>query len=207
MIKRDVKGNALGGIRLAEFAVHTSVSTGVNSGSQFCNLYGRYEPFADEEINRLYPTHKSYVDQVKAFTNENLAKGYIQAPEARRTIKNAEMSYIGSGDPCKAACRQAQDLQEATYYYLGLTRQADPMAAKVAAIVRMIAKADGPKGKPADRDAAKKAIESYVKQIQSLQNRGTITPLAGSELIRTAGLVTSALTTGTAVPLAPTLGG
>jgi hypothetical protein len=61
VIQRDEFGNALGGIRMAEFAVATATNTGANSGAAFCVLYGRYLPFTTEQINTLYPNHGRYV--------------------------------------------------------------------------------------------------------------------------------------------------
>jgi hypothetical protein len=192
--KRDEHGNALGGIRLAEFAVPTSLSTRENSGNTFCFLYGRYEPFPDELINKLYPTHASYVAKVKAQTDANLKAGYIQAADAKRTIVRAERSYIGSGDPCKAACRLAQDLEDSNYVFLALNKEVDKMGADVSAITRQIAKADGAKGKPSDRAAAVKGLDSYIGRLKAMETSKAISAVAAKELTNAANAVKTALT-------------
>ena len=195
-IKRDEHGNALGGIRLSEFAVATSLSTRENAGNSFCFLYGRYEPFPDAVINQLYPTHATYVNAVRAQNAANLKAGYIQAPEALRSNRRAEESYIGSGDPCKAACRAAQDLEDSTYFFLGLNPQVETMASQVHAVIRSITRADGPRGQPADRAATKSGIAKYVSDLKAMRSRGAITETSLKELIKSADAVTAALPAG-----------
>jgi hypothetical protein len=192
-LKRDARGNALGGIRLAEFAVPTSLSTRENTGNTFCRLYGRYEPFADEVINKLYPTHASYVEQVRAQTDANVKAGYIQAADGQRTKVRAERSYIGSGDPCGAACRAAQDLEDSTYVFLGLNKDVDRMGADVSAITRRIAKSDGAKGEPGDRKAVLEELDSYIARLQAMETSGAITAVAAKELTAAAEGVKTAL--------------
>jgi hypothetical protein len=57
---RDANGNALGGIRLAEFAVATATNTGLNNGPGNCLIYGSHEPFDSGVVARLYPTRVKY---------------------------------------------------------------------------------------------------------------------------------------------------
>ncbi len=94
---RDEYGNVLGGIRLAEHAVATAKNTGMNSGTtnRFCFLYGSHEPFDQEVLDSLYPSHESYVQAVTEVVNGNLADGYILPVAAERTINEAEASSIG----------------------------------------------------------------------------------------------------------------
>ena len=91
---RDQAGNALGGIRLAEHAVPTSVNTGQNTGPGFCRLYGSHQDFDAATIQNLYPTHAQYVAAVKNITGQNLKDGYILKPEAEATIAAAEKAPI-----------------------------------------------------------------------------------------------------------------
>ncbi|SUS03371.1 conserved exported hypothetical protein [uncultured Defluviicoccus sp.] len=190
---RDERGNALGGIRLAEFAVPTSLSTRENTGNTFCFLYGRYEPFPDEVIKQLYPTHADYVAKVKTQTAANVKAGYIQPADAQRTVARAERSYIGSGDPCKAACRAAEDLEDSTYFYLGLYKDVDKIGSDVSAITRNIAKSDGVKGKPADRQAALKGLDGYITRIRALEKAHTIAASTAKELVTAAEAVKTAV--------------
>ncbi|MEX0964863.1 MAG: alpha/beta hydrolase domain-containing protein [Pseudohongiellaceae bacterium] len=92
---RDEYGNVLGGIRLAEHAVATARNTGLNSGSnRFCFLYGSHEPFDEATLNKLYPSHNSYVQAVARVVQENLAAGYILPLAAQQTIRAAQSSDI-----------------------------------------------------------------------------------------------------------------
>ena len=93
---RDEYGNILGGIRLAEHVVATAKNTGMNSGSNgFCRLYGSHEPFDQDVLDALYPSHEGYVKAVRAVVKQNLADGYILPYAAERTIREAESSAIG----------------------------------------------------------------------------------------------------------------
>lgn len=93
---RDEFGNILGGVRLADHAVPTARNTGMNNGSnRFCFLYGSHEPFGQEQLNALYPSHEDYVNKVRAVVERNLADGYILPYAAQRTIRQAEASSIG----------------------------------------------------------------------------------------------------------------
>ena len=95
---RDDHGNILGGIRLAEHVVATAKNTGMNDGANnFCRLYGSHEPFSEDTLNSLYPTHESYVNAVRQTVEANLSAGYILPYAARRTIEEAEASNIGKG--------------------------------------------------------------------------------------------------------------
>ena len=95
VVARDENGNALGGIRLAEFAVPTATNTGVNSGGQYCNILGSHVPFDAARLARLYPTPTAYVAAVERITNENLKAGYITKEGAARTRQEAARSKIG----------------------------------------------------------------------------------------------------------------
>lgn len=86
---RDEHGNALGGIRLAQFAVPTARNTGLNEGQAFCRMYGSHEPFDAATITRLYPSRAMYISEVNRITDENLNAGYITKEGAAQTRKDA----------------------------------------------------------------------------------------------------------------------
>lgn len=93
---RDARGNALGGIRLADIAVPIATNTGLNSGAGFCLLFGSHQPFDAATLKALYPTHAAYVDAVRVTTFENLANGVLLQPEADATVIEAQASTIGN---------------------------------------------------------------------------------------------------------------
>ncbi|NUZ05398.1 alpha/beta hydrolase domain-containing protein [Piscinibacter koreensis] len=92
---RDARGNALGGIRLAEIAVPTATNTGVNSGSGFCTLFGSHQPFDPATLATLYPTNAAYVAAVRQAVEANVAAGVLLRPEADETVAAAQSSTIG----------------------------------------------------------------------------------------------------------------
>jgi len=93
-LARDEYGNVLGGIRLAGHAVPTATH-GLNSGGQFCSLYGSHLPFDGETLAGLYPTHEDYLAAVRAVVAGNLEQGYILPHDAEATIEEAMRSGIG----------------------------------------------------------------------------------------------------------------
>jgi Alpha/beta hydrolase domain len=86
---RDERGNALGGIRLAQFAVPLATNTGLNEGPGMCRNLGGHEPFDAGTIARLYPTRAKYIAEVNRITEANLKAGYITKEGAAQTKKDA----------------------------------------------------------------------------------------------------------------------
>jgi Alpha/beta hydrolase domain len=94
-IARDGYGNAMGGIRLAEFAAATATNTGMNSGPGFCRLYGSYEPFDSATLRAMYPNHAMYVSQGVDVTLDNLSAGFLVMEDAIASIRAAAQSDVG----------------------------------------------------------------------------------------------------------------
>jgi hypothetical protein len=88
-VARDDDGNAIGGIRLAQFAVPLAVNSGWNDGPGFCRTSGSHEPFARDKVARLYPNAVKYIAAVDRITAENLKAGYITTEGAARTRRDA----------------------------------------------------------------------------------------------------------------------
>ena len=194
-IQRDSFGNALGGIRLAEFEVATAVNTGSNSGSAFCFLYGRYLPFDLATLTALYPDHGSYVSAVDAVTETNVQAGYVVAADAEATQTRAAQSIIGGGDPCGPTCRAAQTLLEQSYYYLFTAEGGDGLANRVKGAIADIARGDGQSGAKAAQSYAKvrQALEQFVDKVSALQANGTVSPASAGELTTAASAIIAAL--------------
>lgn len=91
---RDAFGNALGGIRLAELAVPIATNTGLNAGPDFCFLNGSNVPFTNNVLRNLYWTPGLYVKQVTDVTLKNFKAGYITAPDALDTVREAARREI-----------------------------------------------------------------------------------------------------------------
>jgi hypothetical protein len=88
---RDEHGNALGGLRLPQFAGPVAEDSGVNSGppGTFCFLHGKHVPFSGETLRELYPTRGAYLRRITAATLRSLAAGHIGAADAWATIRDA----------------------------------------------------------------------------------------------------------------------
>ncbi|CAN5231715.1 hypothetical protein BH11PSE2_BH11PSE2_21540 [soil metagenome] len=195
---RDARGNVLGGIRLAEFDPAVALNSRDNAGTQFCNLYGRYQPFSDAVIAQLYPTHGAYVSAAKARNAANLKAGYIVAADARVSDQRAEESIFGYGYPCAAACLAGQDLVDSTYFYLGLDPRRDQFGSRMAGIVRGIAAGDkaGGAAKAAADAKARRDIEKWVADLSALAGKGAISQTILAELGTGANAVLKGLPAG-----------
>jgi enterochelin esterase-like enzyme len=86
---RDADGNALGGIRLPQFAVPVATDSGSNTGPGFCFLHGIHRPFTAERLAQLYTSDRDYVRRVARETARTLRAGYITRAGAKATIRNA----------------------------------------------------------------------------------------------------------------------
>jgi hypothetical protein len=91
-IKRDAKGNALGGIRLPEFAVpsaeHRGNGTNKPGGYRLGFLYGFARDFTAEELQALYKDSADYMKKYDAALDDVVKKGYVlkeDAPGMRAT--------------------------------------------------------------------------------------------------------------------------
>lgn len=85
-IKRDAMGNALGGIRLPDFAVptaeHRGSGTNKPGGYRLGFLYGFAREFSDDELHKLYPDSKAFLAKYDAVIAECASKGYLLAEDA-----------------------------------------------------------------------------------------------------------------------------
>jgi hypothetical protein len=184
-IKRDARGNALGGIRMGEVDPAIALNSGANGGSGFCNLYGRYEPFDDATLASLYPNHGAYVNAVKKTNADNLKAGLIVAADAKQSNARAEQSIIGRGLKCAEACHNAQDLLDSAYFYLGASDQLNSLTGRMASVVRTIGE-----GKS---DKARKDINAWVNDLNGLQKKGKLSQATVDELSTAANKVLASL--------------
>jgi Alpha/beta hydrolase domain len=89
VVKRDANGNALGGIRLAPFAVPMATNSGRNDGTGACFGFGSHIPFDPATVARLYPGRRSYVDAINRAADENLKAGFVTPEGAERMKRDA----------------------------------------------------------------------------------------------------------------------
>lgn len=98
-VKRDARGNVLGGIRLAEIAAPVA-----RESAELCGLGGTHVPFDAETVNRLYPTHADYVSKVTAASRAAVAGRFLLPADAERVIAKANRSIWGKQLTCGALC-------------------------------------------------------------------------------------------------------
>lgn len=94
IVERDTLGNAVGGIRLPQFAVPVAMNSGTNTGENFyCKVYGTHKEFDQPTLKTLYPTHQVYLKLFKNSILENLKAGYILEADTSNMIKEAKSLY------------------------------------------------------------------------------------------------------------------
>jgi hypothetical protein len=81
---RDGYGNALGGIRLPEFAVPTATNNRDNSGPDVCStLFGRSVPFSDDQLLAQYPTREDYLTRFQEASTAAVDAGVLLPSDAQ----------------------------------------------------------------------------------------------------------------------------
>ena len=107
-VVRDAYGNALGGIRLAPFAVPVALDSGYNEvlpgAGGLCFLNGTHIPFETATLNQLYPTRGAYLAPFTKAVFENLRDGFVLDADAREMLTQAATSVYGRQLDCGALC-------------------------------------------------------------------------------------------------------
>jgi hypothetical protein len=123
-IFRDQYGNALGGVRLPDIQVPTETYSAINvaepetkinekalkevfevslesseipaglRASGLCLLSGFATPFSNSTLQRLYPTHASYVSKFTAAAKESVNAGFLTPEDYATSVAAAEKSSI-----------------------------------------------------------------------------------------------------------------
>jgi len=107
-VQRDQRGNALGGLRLAPFAVPVALDTGVNEnppgGTGLCFLNGTHLPFDRATLDALYPDRPTYLRQFYRAVARNVGDGYVLPADAAELLRDARTSLAGRGLECGPLC-------------------------------------------------------------------------------------------------------
>jgi hypothetical protein len=99
-IVRDANGLAQGGLRQPFVAVPVAFNT-----SDGCPLFGTFIPWDSEKIESLYPSHADYVAKIRAWTAEEMRKGWLLRSDRRAVIRKANRFRAPwSADGC-APCK------------------------------------------------------------------------------------------------------
>jgi hypothetical protein len=107
-VLRDAYGNALGGIRLAPFAVPVALDSGFNAvppgTGGLCFLNGTHVPFDTATLNQLYPTRRAYLEPFFKAVFDNVRDGFVLEPDAKEMLHEALVSLYGRGLDCGPLC-------------------------------------------------------------------------------------------------------
>jgi hypothetical protein len=103
-VVRDDRGNALGGLRLAPFAVPVALDTGTNEGAGLCFLNGTHIPFDRATLHALYPDRQTYLRQFARAVWQNVRDGYVMPADALEMLRDAHSSLAGRDLECGPLC-------------------------------------------------------------------------------------------------------
>ena len=99
-IVRDSNGLALGGLR----HVFVQVPVGYNS-SRGCPLFGTYTPWSAAKIRSMYSTHRSYVNRVSEWSEEEVGRGWLLPEDRADVMRKARAFRAPWNGGCTSACR------------------------------------------------------------------------------------------------------
>jgi hypothetical protein len=87
--------NPLAFLKLLEGVTSESAELPASSRNQgLCLLAGFFTPFSTSTLQRLYPTHSSYVSKYTAAAKESLAAGFLTPEDYAAAVAEAEQSSI-----------------------------------------------------------------------------------------------------------------
>jgi hypothetical protein len=201
-VQRDAFGNALGGIRLASFAVPVALDQGPNSGPGTCFLNGVHIPFETATVDSLYSSHQVYVQAVRQAADQNLADGFLLKDDAKELVANANSSVIGNGlscGPSRPLCANFKQfplnpsssiLRDHTqfYYFVGGEELLATMDQANQWVATGYSQAEQPdaKSQTESRKTFSRAIgflQSYIDKVQQMASDGRAAPESAALLI------------------------
>jgi len=201
-VTRDQFGNALGGIRLAPFAIPVATDQGPNSGPGTCFLNGVHIPFETALVDSLYPSHQAYVQAIRQAADQNVADGFLLKDDAQELVANANSSTIGNGlscGPSRPLCANFKQfplnpstsiLRDHTqfYYFRGgeeLLASMDQANTWVATGYSQAGQSDARSQREAKKSFARAIgfLQVYIDKVQQMENDGRAAPESAALLI------------------------
>lgn len=187
-VRRDARGNILGGIRLPDIEAAIAVESG-----ELCGLGGTHVPFDTATLKQLYPTHDAYVRSVRASADAVVKAGFLLPADATETIDAAKRSIIGLGLECGPLCADVRQfpsnpsttlLSKQTSFLL--IRGGDALVALADAATKLVAEgytagAATPAGRKKFASAAAK-LDDYVAKVAALLAKGDMRAETGTLL-------------------------
>jgi hypothetical protein len=99
-VRRDDKGEVIGGIRLSEFVYPTQMNKGRgNTGSNFfCFITGTHVPYTAGELAQRYPNRDEYLSDVEKLNAKNASDGFILKGDGLKSAAAAKAAVpVGRG--------------------------------------------------------------------------------------------------------------
>ncbi|SPL97942.1 unnamed protein product [[Actinomadura] parvosata subsp. kistnae] len=96
-IRRDVDGNALGGVRLPDLDAPLAAYAPTNSGGEVtgaCLLLGATTPLSSARIRQLYPTQQDYVTTFTRAADRALAAGHLLPADHAEAVARARTTPL-----------------------------------------------------------------------------------------------------------------
>ncbi|WOI58270.1 alpha/beta hydrolase domain-containing protein [Palleronia sp. LCG004] len=187
IIARDGDGNAKGGIRLAAMEVPTARADGV-----VCGAIGVWEPFGEDKLQDLYPSHDAYVSAVRAAVDASVEAGFVLPRDAAEQIALAEASLIGTGLTCGALCLDRGHYRldySSTGVLRGVTEyynivDGDELMDAIDAAHRYVAQGDTADGNAARQfhALAGNSLRDYLRLLEAAEEEGRVTATASDIL-------------------------
>lgn len=101
-VRRDSRGNALGGIRHPRMQVPVAAFAPTAPGPLFCPLTGTQTPFTSATLAQLYPTTADYVGAVTTAVTQSIEEGFLLPVDGDALITLA----------ARGPAREAQTIRE-----------------------------------------------------------------------------------------------
>jgi hypothetical protein len=197
-VKRDAHGNILGGIRLAELEAPVALES-----AELCGLGGTHVPFDAATLNRLYPTHASFVARVTAASRAAVNAGFLLAEDAAQSIAAAKRSIYGLQLTCGPLCSDERQFPSHPSSML-LSKQTSHLMIKdgetlvkiMDNVTKLLAEGYTQDNTLAGRRkfaAAASEIHAFIAQTKKLRARGHMPEETEALLVRQAGVLAERL--------------
>jgi len=200
---RDDYGNALGGIRPAEFAVPVALDNGTNSGPGLCFLRATHIPFDQATLDTLYRSHGDYMSAIAHVASENVRAGFMLDEDAESTKADAASSLVGTGLTCGTLCLNigqfAQHpsttlLRDRTAFYriVGGSALVETLDEPTRQIATGYTFGNSLKGRHGFANGAA-LVRHYIDQVRQLEGEGNIVASVADMLVDDATTLIAAL--------------
>jgi Alpha/beta hydrolase domain len=195
-IARDMFGNGLGGIRLAEMDVPVA-----HDGGETCALGGTHVPFDAAMLNALYPTPSSYTSRVFQTTNAAIAAGFVLLEDGKATEVRALTSLYGTGLMCGPLCVDVQQFpihpstellkfQTDFMHFVGWDQAVSSLTLASRALATGYTLGSGAQAKASFAQSIG-YLQAYIANIENSLNAGHLKPETASLLVSQANTLIS----------------